>query len=52
MMDQFVPRAYPFTNLWGLEATAQNVCETLPDDSDLVRYVLMRDVQAVLRTGC
>lgn len=38
MMDQFVPRAYPFTNLWGMDATAQNVCETLPDDSDIIRY--------------
>lgn len=37
MMDQFVPRAYPFTNLWGMDVTAQNVCETLPDDSDIIR---------------
>ncbi|OGM46316.1 Zn(II)2Cys6 transcription factor [Aspergillus bombycis] len=38
LIDQFVPRAYPFTNLWGAEATAKNVCETLPDDSDIIRY--------------
>lgn len=42
MMDQFVPRAYPFTNLWGMDATAQNVCETLPDDSDIIRYAILR----------
>lgn len=39
MIDQFVPRAYPFTNLWGAEATLRDVCETLPDDSDVIRYV-------------
>ncbi|KAF9887016.1 hypothetical protein FE257_010632 [Aspergillus nanangensis] len=38
MIDQFVPRAYPFTNLWGAEATAKDVCETLPEDSDIIRY--------------
>ncbi|KAE8371564.1 fungal-specific transcription factor domain-containing protein [Aspergillus bertholletiae] len=38
LIDQFVPRTYPFTNLWGSEATAKNVCETLPDDSDIIRY--------------
>ncbi|GAB1195213.1 hypothetical protein APSETT444_004468 [Aspergillus pseudonomiae] len=38
LIDQFVPRAYPFTNLWGAEATAKDVCETLPDDSDIIRY--------------
>ncbi|KAK3899408.1 hypothetical protein C8A05DRAFT_36980 [Staphylotrichum tortipilum] len=39
MLDQFVPRAYPFTNLWGLDAATQEVCETLPDDSDTIRYL-------------
>ncbi|GMF67350.1 unnamed protein product [Aspergillus oryzae] len=38
LIDQFVPRTYPFANLWGAEATAKNVCETLPDDSDIIRY--------------
>jgi hypothetical protein len=37
MTDQFVPRAYPFTSLWGPDATAKEVCETLPDDSDIIR---------------
>lgn len=37
LLDQFVPRAYPFTALWGLEANLQNVCETFPDDSDVIR---------------
>lgn len=39
MMDHFVPRAYPFTNLWGVDTTVQDVCETLPDDPDIIRYV-------------
>ncbi|PLB39681.1 Zn(II)2Cys6 transcription factor [Aspergillus candidus] len=38
MMDQFVPRAYPFTNLWGPDASAREVCETLPEDGDVIRY--------------
>ncbi|KAL4882954.1 fungal-specific transcription factor domain-containing protein [Aspergillus karnatakaensis] len=38
MIDQFVPRAYPFTSLWGPEATVREVCETLPDESDIIRY--------------
>lgn len=37
LLDQFVPRAYPFTTLWGLDANIQNVCETFPDDSDVIR---------------
>ncbi len=37
MMDQFVPRAYPFTSLWGPDAAMKEVCETLPDDSDTIR---------------
>ncbi|PLN79595.1 Zn(II)2Cys6 transcription factor [Aspergillus taichungensis] len=38
MMDQFVPRAYPFTNLWGPDVSAREVCETLPEDGDIIRY--------------
>ncbi|KAJ6001542.1 hypothetical protein N7522_006769 [Penicillium canescens] len=38
LMDQFVPRAYPFTSLWGPEASVREVCETLPDESDIIRY--------------
>lgn len=37
MINQFVPRTYPFTSLWGPDATSQDVCETLPDDSDMIR---------------
>ncbi|KAL4972483.1 fungal-specific transcription factor domain-containing protein [Aspergillus desertorum] len=35
---QFVPRAYPFTSLWGPDATVEEVCETLPEETDLIRY--------------
>ncbi|RAK81259.1 Zn(II)2Cys6 transcription factor [Aspergillus fijiensis CBS 313.89] len=38
MDDGGVPRAYPFTGLWGLQATTRDVCETLPDDEDILRY--------------
>ncbi|KAI9367276.1 fungal-specific transcription factor domain-containing protein [Aspergillus egyptiacus] len=38
MLNQFVPRTYPFTSLWGPDATTKDVCETLPDDSDMIRY--------------
>ncbi|KAL4772547.1 fungal-specific transcription factor domain-containing protein [Aspergillus nidulans var. acristatus] len=37
-MAQFVPRAYPFTSLWGPDATVEEVCETLPEEADLIRY--------------
>ncbi|KAK5798702.1 hypothetical protein VI817_004992 [Penicillium citrinum] len=36
MMDRFSPRAYPFTNLWGPEATTQDVCKSLPGDADIL----------------
>lgn len=39
VLDQLVPRAYPFTNLWKPEPGAGEICETLPDDSDIIRYV-------------
>lgn len=39
MIDHFVPRAYPFTNLWGVDTTVHDVCEALPDDPDIIRYV-------------
>ncbi|PWY66302.1 Zn(II)2Cys6 transcription factor [Aspergillus eucalypticola CBS 122712] len=38
LINQCMPRAYPFINLWGAGATVQDVCETLPDDSDVIRY--------------
>ncbi|PYH75716.1 hypothetical protein BO82DRAFT_323556, partial [Aspergillus uvarum CBS 121591] len=38
MDDGGVPRAYPFTGLWGPQATSREVCETLPDDEDILRY--------------
>ncbi|PYI24398.1 hypothetical protein BO99DRAFT_374459 [Aspergillus violaceofuscus CBS 115571] len=38
MDDGGVPRAYPFTGLWGPQATGREVCATLPDDEDILRY--------------
>ncbi|KAL4994250.1 fungal-specific transcription factor domain-containing protein [Aspergillus recurvatus] len=38
IMAQFVPRAYPFTCLWGPDATVEEVCQTLPEETDLIRY--------------
>ncbi|KAJ5757139.1 fungal-specific transcription factor domain-containing protein [Penicillium nucicola] len=37
-LDQVVPRTYPFTSLWGPDVDAGEVCRTLPDDSDIIRY--------------
>lgn len=39
LLDQLVPRTYPFTNLWKQEPGAGEICETLPDESDIIRYV-------------
>ncbi|KAI9925951.1 hypothetical protein MW887_004410 [Aspergillus wentii] len=38
MMDQVVPRAYPFTSLWGPDVDIAEVCKTLPGDEDVIRY--------------
>ncbi|CEJ62499.1 hypothetical protein PMG11_10996 [Penicillium brasilianum] len=38
VLDQLVPRTYPFTSLWGPEAGTGEICMTLPDDSDMIRY--------------
>lgn len=37
LLDQLVPRTYPFTNLWKPEPGAGEICETLPDESDIIR---------------
>ncbi|KAJ5777376.1 Zn(II)2Cys6 transcription factor [Penicillium odoratum] len=37
-LDQIAPRTYPFTSMWGPDAGAADVCWTLPEDSDIVRY--------------
>ncbi|KAJ5139175.1 Transcription factor [Penicillium bovifimosum] len=38
LLDQLVPRTYPFTNLWKPEPGAGEIYETLPDESDIIRY--------------
>ncbi|KAK3337661.1 Zn(II)2Cys6 transcription factor [Cercophora scortea] len=38
MPDQLAPRTYPFTNLWTSEAGLPDVCRTLPEDLDIIRY--------------
>jgi hypothetical protein len=38
-LDQIAPRMYPFTSMWGPDAGAADICRTLPDDSDVIRYV-------------
>ncbi|KAJ5649228.1 Zn(II)2Cys6 transcription factor [Penicillium longicatenatum] len=37
-LDQIAPRMYPFTSMWGPDAGAADICRTLPDDSDVIRY--------------
>ena len=38
LLEQVMPRTYPFTSLWGPGADAAEICGTLPDDSDIIRY--------------
>lgn len=40
LFDQLVPRTYPFANLWGAQAGAGEICQSLPEDSDIIRYDL------------
>ncbi|KAJ6110840.1 hypothetical protein N7486_003075, partial [Penicillium sp. IBT 16267x] len=37
-LDQIAPRTYPLTSMWGPDAGAAEICRTLPDDSDIIRY--------------
>lgn len=46
-LDQIAPRAYPFTSMWGPDAGAADICWTLPDDSDIVRYVPIQIIQLI-----
>ncbi|KAJ5123594.1 hypothetical protein N7448_009691 [Penicillium atrosanguineum] len=38
VLDQVVPRTYPFTSLWGADAGPNEICRTLPEDVDIMRY--------------
>ncbi|KAF2205771.1 hypothetical protein GQ43DRAFT_477145 [Delitschia confertaspora ATCC 74209] len=38
VLDQLMPRAYPFTDLWRPVVSAEEICQTLPVDSDIIRY--------------
>lgn len=38
LLEQVMPRTYPFTSLWGPDVDAAEICGTLPDDSDIIRY--------------
>ncbi|KAJ5992104.1 hypothetical protein N7451_007828 [Penicillium sp. IBT 35674x] len=46
-LDQIAPRTYPFTSMWGPDAGAAEICWTLPDDSDIVRYVPIQILQLI-----
>ena len=35
--ELFVPRAFPFTNLWEPHVDIKEVCQALPGDSDMIR---------------
>lgn len=43
-LEQIAPRAYPFTSMWGPDAGAADICRTLPDDTDIVRYVPIQTI--------
>ncbi|KAJ5623789.1 Transcription factor [Penicillium lagena] len=38
LIDQLAARTYPFTNLWRPGAGALEICQTLPDDENIIRY--------------
>ncbi|KAL2001167.1 hypothetical protein VTN02DRAFT_2150 [Thermoascus thermophilus] len=37
-LERVAPRAYPLTNLWRPQVTLMEICQALPDDSDIIRY--------------
>lgn len=43
VLDQVVPRTYPFTSLWGADAGPNEICRTLPEDVDIMRYARSSD---------
>lgn len=43
ILDQVVPRTYPFTSLWGADAGPNEICRTLPEDVDIMRYARSSD---------
>lgn len=38
--DGLAPRTYAFANLWTPEIDIEEVCKTLPEDRDIIRYVV------------
>lgn len=39
LLDQLMPRTYPFSDLWRPAVRAEEICQALPGDSDILRYV-------------
>lgn len=46
--DQFMPKTYPFTDLWRPVVRPEEICRTLPPDSDILRSVIIEKHVAVL----
>lgn len=39
LLDQVIPRTYPFADIWRPVVRAEEICQGLPGDSDVLRYV-------------
>lgn len=39
LLDQMMPKTYPFADLWRTAVRPEEICQALPNDSDVLRYV-------------
>lgn len=39
LLDQLMPKTYPFADLWRPAIRPEEICQALPTDSDVLRYV-------------
>lgn len=44
VIDQLATRTYPFTNLWRPGAGTPEICQALPDDGEIIRFVLLSPI--------
>ncbi|KAJ9295526.1 transcriptional regulator family: Fungal Specific TF [Paecilomyces variotii] len=39
IFDQLAPKTYPFSNIWRPDIKLSEICQALPDDADILRYL-------------
>ena len=44
VIDQLATRTYPFTNLWRPGAGTPEICQALPNDEEIIRFVLLSPI--------